>query len=591
MSHRSLARLAPLMFLFALAVLLAGDAAPALGASFTVNATHDAVDASPGDGVCADAGGACTLRAAVMEANALAGADEISLPAGTYVLSIPGAGEDASATGDLDVTDDVAITAPVIVNGASEPGATVDGAGLDRVFHIIGGTVHISGQTIRNGSADGEFTIGGLCEFALYGGGGVCVTSGTLDLADAALVENISDGHGGGIVNGSNGRLNITNTIMTGNMSRLAGGALFNAGAGEMLDALLQGNVAGTDGGGIASVEDRANPGASIATASSVISDNAAGNSGGGISNSSGVLTISESVIAGNRATFAGGLGSEGGGLGGPANLVLTSSTVAENTARDSGGGIIADNGAITNSTISGNRAGRTGGVLGGGGSLSIASTTITANNAQGMAGGLASLGGVTLSNAIVGRNLGSSDCSGGVASLGHNLDSDGSCALSGPGDLSNTDPLLLPLGDNGGPTQTHALMQGGCPTDACIVPSPAIDAGDSGCPSTDQRGEPRPFDGNGDGTGVCDIGAYEVQEPPLTCSGPCGPVPLTPTPTATAAAPATATPTSTAATLPITLPATGGDGGSEKAMPVAVASVAAIVATSVVWRVRRWRR
>ena len=76
-----------------------GDAAPAQGASFTVDATHDAVDASPGDGVCADAGGACTLRAAVMETNALAGADEISLPPGTYVLSIPGAGEDADGDG------------------------------------------------------------------------------------------------------------------------------------------------------------------------------------------------------------------------------------------------------------------------------------------------------------------------------------------------------------------------------------------------------------------------------------------------------------------------------------------------------------
>ena len=95
MSNRSLARLAPLMILLALAVLSAGGAAPALGASFTVDATHDAVDASPGDGVCADSGGACTLRAAVMETNALAGADAISLPPGTYVLqAFPGLDEE-----------------------------------------------------------------------------------------------------------------------------------------------------------------------------------------------------------------------------------------------------------------------------------------------------------------------------------------------------------------------------------------------------------------------------------------------------------------------------------------------------------------
>ena len=125
------ARLALLAAAVALSAFL-GSSSPVLGASFTVDATHDAVDASPGDGVCADAGGACTLRAAVMETNALPGADEISLPTGTYALSIPGAGEDASATGDLDINSDLTITAPVIVNGAAEPGATVDGAGLDR---------------------------------------------------------------------------------------------------------------------------------------------------------------------------------------------------------------------------------------------------------------------------------------------------------------------------------------------------------------------------------------------------------------------------------------------------------------------------
>ena len=84
-----LARSFALAGLIALAALVASAAPPAQGASFAVNATHDAVDAAPGDGICADAGGACTLRAAVMETNALAGADEISLPAGTYLLSIP----------------------------------------------------------------------------------------------------------------------------------------------------------------------------------------------------------------------------------------------------------------------------------------------------------------------------------------------------------------------------------------------------------------------------------------------------------------------------------------------------------------------
>jgi len=64
-------------------------------------------------------------------------------------------------------------------------------------------------------------------------------------------------------------------------------------------------------------------------------------------------------------------------------------------------------------------------------------------------------------------------------------------------------DPQLGPLQDNGGPTPTHALLPG----------SPAIDAGGSDCPppATDQRGFPRPVDGNDDGVATCDIGAYEL--------------------------------------------------------------------------------
>ena len=101
--------------------------------------------------------------------------------------------------------------------------------------------------------------------------------------------------------------------------------------------------------------------------------------------------------------------------------------------------------------------------------------------------------------NSIVAGNTADSgsNCSGGVTSAGHNLDSGVVCGFSAPGDLSSTDPTLGPLQDNGGPTPTHALL----------ADSPAIDAGDPvGCPGTDQRGVRRP-----QGAG-CDIGAVEVQ-------------------------------------------------------------------------------
>jgi hypothetical protein len=92
------------------------------------------------------------------------------------------------------------------------------------------------------------------------------------------------------------------------------------------------------------------------------------------------------------------------------------------------------------------------------------------------------------------------------MTSLGHNIDSGASCGFTSPGDLGNTDPQLGLLADNGGPTDTHALLPG----------SPAIDAGiNANCPDEDQRFIARPQDGDGDATAVCDIGSYEAESPP----------------------------------------------------------------------------
>ena len=123
------------------ALLLAGHSVPALAASFTVDSTADAVDANPGDGVCLAVSppqpGSCTLRAAIQEPNALAGADTITVPAGSYTLAIPGLGEDFSATGDLDILDDVAIIgAGADVTMLSQPMALAGGASLGCAGHV-----------------------------------------------------------------------------------------------------------------------------------------------------------------------------------------------------------------------------------------------------------------------------------------------------------------------------------------------------------------------------------------------------------------------------------------------------------------------
>ena len=112
---------------------------------------------------------------------------------------------------------------------------------------------------------------------------------------------------------------------------------------------------------------------------------------------------------------------------------------------------------------------------------------------------GLRNDGGTQLKNTITANTTGGGNCLGSIVSLGHNLSSDGSCSLNATGDLTNTNPLLGPLQNNGGQTPTHALLPG----------SPAINHGDnSGCPATDQRDVARPQ------AGVCDIGAYEYVFP-----------------------------------------------------------------------------
>ena len=78
---------------------------PVRAAGFTVNSPIDAPDANPGDGICATAAGLCSLRAAIQEANATPTADIVTVPPGTYVLSLAGRGEDLAATGDLDIND------------------------------------------------------------------------------------------------------------------------------------------------------------------------------------------------------------------------------------------------------------------------------------------------------------------------------------------------------------------------------------------------------------------------------------------------------------------------------------------------------
>ena len=184
---------------------------------------------------------------------------------------------------------------------------------------------------------------------------------------------------------------------------------------------------------------------------------NGQGNFGGGIFNGdTATLTIINSTLSGNTGGFGGGIFNSG-------TLTIVSSTVSGNTASE-GAGIYnagATTSTITNSTFSGNTAG------GGGASLNLGTLQITnstlSDNSADFAGGIFNLGTLQIGNTILktgasGENL-YTNGDGGVTSLGYNLSSDnGNGLLIGPGDQINTDPILGPLQDNGGPTFTHAF-------------------------------------------------------------------------------------------------------------------------------------
>ena len=212
------------------------------------------------------------------------------------------------------------------------------------------------------------------------------------------------------------------------------------------------------------------------------------------------------------------------------------------------------------NTTISGNSASAGGGGLFNHGRAVLINVTL-AENVAGLGGGINSGESTSaessIQNVIIAESVGG-NCAGiaTISSSGNNVEDANTCGLIGPNDLPNTEPLLAPRGDNGGPTQTHALLIG----------SPAIDAGHNpACLPVDQRGVLR-GDGNGDGIAICDIGAYEFDPGPSIPVCSCAPS-STPTPTLPLVTP---TPS-----LPITLPLTGGDTSEASSTPIAVAALA----------------
>jgi hypothetical protein len=391
--------------------------------------------------------------------------------------------------------------------------------GWDGTFTTQSGTSTIDGEGSRRGMTVNSGVTAIVEHFVVQNGssveGGGIYNHGTLTLTDSTVSDNTvsaADSYGGGIYN--HGTLTLTDSTVSGNTASSSefsyGGGIHNHyGTLTLTDSTVSGNTASINensyGGGIS------NHSGTLTLNNSTVSGNTVSSSfpsyGGGIYNYHGTLTLTDSTVTGNTASSINEVGNGGGIYSSDttSTVTLTNSAVNDNSAHY-GGGSHNSGGTLmlTNSTVTGNTASSAsdssygGGIYSSGATSTVTLTngTLSDNSADYGGGIVNSIGSATLKNTIVANSPSGGNCYGSITSSGHNLDSGNTCGFSGPGDLINTDPLLGPLQDNGGPTETHALLPG----------SPAIDAGDdSACPATDQRGVPRP---QGD---QCDIGAYEV--------------------------------------------------------------------------------
>lgn len=541
------------------------QAAP--GVTFTVNTLLETDDVNPGNGTCLDAGGKCSLRAALMEANARPGADTITIPSGTY-----------SQTKRLNVTDDLT------VNGAGRTGTLIAGAGSSGAYGFslidITTTLELNDLTLTNfqkaiyllragnsqvevynsnlrgnvntntsesGSALTNYCDNcavGLHTTYIYGNKspacGAIHTEGTLvidmnsqvygneatttiggamcsrdtaitTIAQSLVLDNHASGptsaFGGAII--SYGTLVIVSSEISSNSAETGGGLYISAGTLNMLAGSINGNRASVGGGILIG------PGATVLMNSSTVQNNDATNSGGGIFNWDR-LEIKNSAIVSNTALKGGGL------YVADSTATLTNTTISGNTATEDGAGIYSTNDALVrlaNVTISNN-------------------TADSDDNGDGMGGGVyqASSSVIKLKNSILAGNedltlsifeLYAPDCHGTLTSDGYNLIglANALCAIDGnsTGNLVKAvmpglDPRLGALMFNG-LTWYHPLRFG-----------PAVDRGNpAGCAdfggailTVDQSSNTRPYgSASGGYTPRCDMGASEAASRRFDIFGP----------------------------------------------------------------------
>jgi hypothetical protein len=560
------------------ALLVAAPVFDSRAANITVTTTVDEVNGnttSIANLIATPGGAGISLREAIIAANNTAGADTITLPAGTYTLTITnaaGGNEDACARGDLDVTDSLTITGAGAATTIIQAGTTAAN-GIDKVLAINPICDHavafaMSGVTIRFGRNTQPF---GASDFSFTGGGiDWCGhNGGSFTLTDCVISDNTNvNGYGGGLnideVGPSSGLVTIANTVFVNNTSTYSGGAMNVYGDNVRVtitgSAITNNHTLGTGGvfaggGGmeIRITNQNDNDGAptpSVTIGNSIISGNTGVGGGGGIdvaSTGNQDVTITNTAITGNSVIVApGGVSNTiGGGLSHNNHVarttllsnVLIANNQSAGSATSLGGGVSHGGGTLTirNSTISGNSARD-----GGGGiyvttdpqPLTLINTTISNNRADsdntgaGVGGGIYKLAGtstVTLQNTLCDGNFkgtGSAqdEINGAVTANFSLVGNTTGATVTGANNQLNVSARLAALANNGGQTVGPAGFTAVLQTHALLAGSPALDTGSNALVpaalTTDQRGTgfARILDAaDADTTAQVDIGSYEA--------------------------------------------------------------------------------
>lgn len=413
---------------------------PVHGATYLVNSTADLVDQLPGDGLCASSNGECSLRAAIQESNQTTVVDEIIIPAGEFILSLPGIDEDAAATGDLDLLQ------PMVISGAGSTQTVIKGQFLDRVFEVL---PHAGEQFIQfNGMT---ITEGQYSEFDQPAGSGLLINGQDVEFSDVIITGNNTLRRGAAA-------LHITDSCVHGSEMRIS----HNTGDQAQSTVFIEGPDSCLD-------LDK--------------------------------FSITDNQIDGRAAIF----------YHDSASSTLKRGLIARNQSRTSTILLNADNlVTMENVTISGNQG--SGAILNDGGSeLYIHHSTITnntgINGASTVVGGISDVHGGTglvyLTNSIVSGNGPGSladDISRGNSLHGGNILGEVTGYAPLPSDVLGVTPQLGPLQDLGGFAEGHR-------PDVVWVDLALTDV----CLPEDQRGQPRPWDGDMDGKSLCDAGAIEL--------------------------------------------------------------------------------